>query len=71
MHQNGYLHNDINAHNIIIIPDMENRGKIQVSLIVVVLHQSNSISVISWQLYDVWDEKEKALVYTFADSRDL
>ena len=37
---------------------------------VVVLHNSNSISVISWQWHDVWD-KEKARTYIFNDWRDL
>ena len=32
---------------------------------------SNSISVLSWQWDDVWDEKEKARAYTFIESRDL
>ena len=36
-----------------------------------VLQHSNSISVISWQWYDVWDEKEKAWAYSFTDSREL
>ena len=31
----------------------------------------NSIWVISWRWYDVWDEKEKTWVYVFADSKDL
>ena len=38
---------------------------------VVDLCHSNSISVISWRWYDVWDEKEKAWAYIFTDSRDL
>ena len=33
-----------------------------VCLFVVVLHHSNSISVISWRWYYVWDEKEKEKV---------
>ena len=37
----------------------------------VVLRHNNSISVISWRWYDVWDEKEKARAYTFNDLRDL
>ena len=28
-------------------------------------------TVISWQWYDVWDEKEKSWAYTFTNSRDL
>ena len=43
----------------------------KVHFVVVVLCHSNSISVISWWRYDVWDEKEKARAYTFTDSRDL
>ena len=37
----------------------------------VVLHYSNSISVISWQWYDGWDETEKAWDYSFTDWMDL
>ena len=40
------------------------------SLVVVLCH-SNSISVLSWRWYDVWDEEEKSCVHTFTDSRDL
>ena len=36
---------------------------------VVVLCHSNNMSDIYWQWYDVWDEEEKALAYTFTDSR--
>ena len=36
----------------------------------VVLHHINSISVILWRWYDVWDE-EKVQAYTFTDSKDL
>ena len=32
------------------------------------LHHSNSILVISWHGYDVWDEKKKAWAYTFTNS---
>ena len=32
---------------------------------------SNSISVIPWRWYDVWDNEEKAWVHTFTDSMDL
>ena len=39
--------------------------------LLVVLHQSNKISVILWQLFEVGDEKEKARAYTFPDSRDF
>ena len=40
-------------------------------IFVVVLHHSNSISVISWHSYDVWDEKEKPRAYTVTNSWDL
>ena len=36
----------------------------------VVLHNSNNISVISWQCYDIWDE-EKARAYAFTHWQDL
>ena len=38
---------------------------------IAVLRHNNIISVISWWWYAVWDEEEKARVYTFTDSRDL
>ena len=41
------------------------------SWFVVVLCQSNSISIISWWCIDIWDEKEKAQAYSFTVSRDL
>ena len=37
---------------------------------VVALHHSNSISIISWWWYDIWDEEEKAWAYTFTNWRD-
>ena len=40
-------------------------------LFVVVLRNTNIISVIWLQWYDVRDEEEKAWAYTFTDSRDL
>ena len=40
-------------------------------LFVVALHHNNSIWVISWLWYHIWDEKEKAWAYTFTDSSDL
>ena len=37
----------------------------------VFLDRINSIWVIAWQWYDVWNEKEKTWTYTFTDYGDL
>ena len=42
-------------------------SNVTLDLFVVVLRYSNNISVISWQSYDVWDEKGKAWAYIFTD----
>ena len=40
-------------------------------LVVVVLCHSKSVSVMSWQWYDAWEEEDKALTNLVTDSGDL
>ena len=53
------------------IHGLEHKCSCENGLVCCFLCHSNSISVISWQWYDIWDRKEKARAYFFNNSRNL